>query len=158
MRVTPVHARCPACGKLHVDEGEWAARAHHVHRCVDDAAGAGCGAEWDLGYPSVGVLPVQNVSARMFAEDRSGVFYNQGRSRRFVEMCGAKPQDIVVVDVREDPEGRYYGWVEAGSAEPTLIWPSPHQRFVCFQYGDEAAEKAGKGRRVRLTCSLVSGP
>lgn len=39
---------CPACKKQHIDEGEWAVKPHHTHRCVDDAAGKGCGTEWRL--------------------------------------------------------------------------------------------------------------
>jgi hypothetical protein len=46
---------CPACNKLHVDEGEFATRPHHTHRCVDDAAGNGCGHEWRLEELLVGV-------------------------------------------------------------------------------------------------------
>jgi len=41
---------CPACGKRHIDEGEWATRPHHTHRCVDDEAGRGCGHEWRLDH------------------------------------------------------------------------------------------------------------
>lgn len=39
---------CPSCSKQHFDEGVWAMKAHHTHRCVDDAAGPGCGHEWRL--------------------------------------------------------------------------------------------------------------
>lgn len=39
---------CTWCGKRHVDEGEWEKRLHRTHRCVDDAAGTGCGREWRL--------------------------------------------------------------------------------------------------------------
>src|SRR4051812_46925725 len=34
---------CPNCSKRHIDEGEFATRMHHTHRCVNDAAGVGCG-------------------------------------------------------------------------------------------------------------------
>lgn len=37
---------CPNCGKQHVDEGRFARHPHRTHRCVDDAAGRGCGREW----------------------------------------------------------------------------------------------------------------
>lgn len=36
---------CPWCGKRHIDEGEFATRLHHTHRCVGDGA---CGKEWRL--------------------------------------------------------------------------------------------------------------
>lgn len=37
---------CPACNKQHIDEGEFAIKLHHTHRCVNDFAGMGCGCEW----------------------------------------------------------------------------------------------------------------
>ncbi len=55
---TPVVTHCPACQKLHLDEGEWVTRAHRWHRCVDDSAGKGCGHEWKMlmfDGPTVGV-------------------------------------------------------------------------------------------------------
>lgn len=48
---------CPWCGKRHVDEGEFATRRHHTHRCVKDAAGAGCGREWRLEQYIFGAVP-----------------------------------------------------------------------------------------------------
>lgn len=45
---------CPACGKQHVDEGEWATRPHRRHLCVDDRAGRGCGHLWEPEQLSVG--------------------------------------------------------------------------------------------------------
>jgi hypothetical protein len=36
----PLVLHCPRCGLQHVDEGEWATRAHKTHLC------AGCGQEW----------------------------------------------------------------------------------------------------------------
>lgn len=51
---------CPSCRKYHIDEGEWAERAHYTHRCVNDAAGPGCGAEWTIeGHAVFGVMPAQ---------------------------------------------------------------------------------------------------
>lgn len=37
---------CPACSKQHIDEGEFATRLHHTHRCVTDTMGVGCEFEW----------------------------------------------------------------------------------------------------------------
>lgn len=42
----PAILHCPRCRKQHIDEGEFATRVHRTHRCVDDAAGKGCGFEW----------------------------------------------------------------------------------------------------------------
>lgn len=37
---------CPRCNKQHIDEREFVTTPHRVHRCVDDAAGKGCGFEF----------------------------------------------------------------------------------------------------------------
>lgn len=29
----PIRLPCPACGQLHIDEGEWANKPHHTHAC-----------------------------------------------------------------------------------------------------------------------------
>lgn len=36
----PMRLHCPACGELHLDEGEFATKPHHTHACQ------GCGAVW----------------------------------------------------------------------------------------------------------------
>jgi len=36
----PMRIECPACGELHIDEGEFATRPHHTHACQH------CGAVW----------------------------------------------------------------------------------------------------------------
>lgn len=47
--ITFCHLKCPKCGKRHVDQGIWAARPHHTHRCVPDDAGLkACGHEWRI--------------------------------------------------------------------------------------------------------------
>ena len=40
--ITPVRMRlpCEACGRLHIDEGEFAIKPHHTHQCE------GCGLVW----------------------------------------------------------------------------------------------------------------
>lgn len=46
----PIRLECPACGDLHVDEGEFATRPHHTHACQH------CGAVWRPAVvPTVGV-------------------------------------------------------------------------------------------------------
>ena len=46
----PLILNCPSCGERHIDEGEFATKAHHTHACQ------ACGMVWRpaLG-PSVGV-------------------------------------------------------------------------------------------------------
>ena len=36
----PIRLECPACGELHIDEGEFATKPHHTHACQS------CGAVW----------------------------------------------------------------------------------------------------------------
>jgi predicted RNA-binding Zn-ribbon protein involved in translation (DUF1610 family) len=53
---------CPQCHKQHIDEGEFATRVHRTHRCVDDAAGSGCGFEWRVEPAVFGVLTLNAIS------------------------------------------------------------------------------------------------
>lgn len=52
---------CPKCGRQHIDEGEWATREHHKHRCVGDE---GCGHEWTplVEVSTVGVKHLEKVA------------------------------------------------------------------------------------------------
>ena len=46
----PMLLWCPACGERHIDEGEFATRAHHTHACQH------CGMVWRPAItPTVGV-------------------------------------------------------------------------------------------------------
>ena len=36
----PIRLNCPACGEIHIDEGEFATKPHHTHACQE------CGAVW----------------------------------------------------------------------------------------------------------------
>jgi hypothetical protein len=48
----PMVVKCPkeGCGKIHIDEGEWATKRHMTHLC------AACGHEWKpYSFPTVGV-------------------------------------------------------------------------------------------------------
>lgn len=46
----PMRLLCPACGALHVDEGEFASKPHHTHACQE------CGNVWRPAIvPTVGV-------------------------------------------------------------------------------------------------------
>jgi len=40
MTPIPIRLECPACGGLHIDEGEFATKPHHTHACQS------CGAVW----------------------------------------------------------------------------------------------------------------
>jgi hypothetical protein len=90
----PATLRCPRCRKLHVDQVDsatgidWARRPHSTHGCVDDAAGKGCGKEWEVELPRVrGVLPAPDAPYEF------GVYYDEldapDGSKIFIEELNA---------------------------------------------------------------------
>ena len=70
----PAALACTSCWKAHVDEGIWATRPHTTHRCVDDAAGRGCGAEWTVQEIVRGALcgPCGNAHGKYGCSEREG--------------------------------------------------------------------------------------
>jgi hypothetical protein len=70
----------------------------------------------------------------------------------YVRLHGCKnPTPVVVI---EDPEGDYFGWIDAEDELEGDDTPSMIQRKeifnVQFAYGYEEEEKRGRGRSVRL--------
>lgn len=62
---------------------------------------------------------------------------------------------IVEVVVREQEDGRYWGWMDSGKDRPTMIWPSEAQFRICFPYGPDAEEARGRGRILRLSVEAM---
>lgn len=85
--------------------------------------------------------------AHEFATGRGG--YRHFGSRHFVELHGL-PHPAVRVEVVEDPEGDYWGWLATGAASPSMIWPSEAQFSMCFTYGPKVEVERGKGVILRL--------
>ena len=85
----------------------------------------------------------------MFAgrDKRNDGFCNLGHAR-YVEMYGHS--EIVPVTLTEDPNGPYYGWIDAERTEPTMIQRHEGMFSMQFPYGAEAEANAGRGRIVRL--------
>lgn len=83
--------------------------------------------------------------------------------KRYAQMYGVA--DPVQVDVAEDPEGRYYGWIYSPDHDalmgrdhkpiPQMIQQHKVLFRVQFPYGVEAEENAGKGHAVRLRVEPV---
>jgi len=94
---------------------------------------------------------------RMFAERRDGELEHFYPSRGQVEMCGGSGgQDIVEVELTEDPEGPLWAWEDAEKpGRFSLVWPSRVQLAICFPYGLDVAAELGRGRVVRLTATLI---
>ena len=78
-----------------------------------------------------------------------GLFMHASEDRGWVKMHGLD-DPVVKVSVRESPKGEYWGWLDATETVPCMIWKGKKVFDVCFPYGPEAEEKAGKGRIVRL--------
>lgn len=55
----PMGLICPECGALHIDEGEFATKAHHTHACQE------CGMVW---RPAV----VNTVGVRFLSGFKNG--------------------------------------------------------------------------------------
>lgn len=67
----------------------------------------------------------------------------------WVELHGLE-EPLVEVLVTEDPEGPYYGWLETGEEQPSMIWPSKIQFTMCFPYGPKVEEERDKGVSLRF--------
>lgn len=78
--------------------------------------------------------------------DRGG--YQYFGDPRYVELYGVVPVPVVVT---EDPDGTYWGWLDARRDAPEMIQPHPVLYQVQFPYGPDAEERAGRGRTLRLT-------
>lgn len=90
------------------------------------------------------------TSWRAFAHKREGYLWHVGE-KQWVELHGL-PHPIVEVEVTLDDDGTYYGWHAAGkeASLPQMIWPHETLYSICFPYGPEAEEDAGRGRTVRM--------
>jgi hypothetical protein len=72
-------------------------------------------------------------------------------SFEYVKMHGL-PQPMVEVELTEDPEGTYYGWIENDELRGALVWPKEILFEMCFAYGSKMAKN---GTKVRLTVKEV---
>jgi hypothetical protein len=80
----------------------------------------------------------------------------------YVRLYGHEP---VAVELTEDPEGIYYGWIEAEGSErdsrfkgvPEMIQPHEGMFSMQFAYGPQAEVDRGRGEIVRMSCRAVEG-
>lgn len=86
----------------------------------------------------------------LWAHDYGKGFFMHIGPKRYVELHMIKDHPIVEVDVEEDPEGTYYGFIRTGKEVPVMIYPSKTLFDICFPYGLEVEERAGKGKIVKL--------
>lgn len=91
---------------------------------------------------------------RMFAgrgSVESRPFHRFG-DERTVRFCGLEP---VAVELAEDADGGYYGWLDTGAGAPSMI--QGHEGMFRMQSPDGFAGKVadGRGEIVRLSCRAV---
>jgi hypothetical protein len=87
-------------------------------------------------------------------------FMNFG-SERTVRFCGCTP---VPVELTEDPDGTYWGWIRAASdgilprkytGVPEMIQPHEGMFSMQFPYGPQAEAERGRGEVVRMSCREI---
>ena len=66
---------------------------------------------------------------------------------RTIKMYDVEP---VEVELTENPEGSYYGWLETGEDIPVMIQPHIHMYNIQFAYGPEAEIRQGRGITLRF--------
>lgn len=71
---------------------------------------------------------------------------------RTVRFCGFEP---VAVELTEDDEGGYYGWLKAGADAPTMV--QGHEGIFRIQSPDgfRSDIELGRGEIVRMSCRAV---
>lgn len=84
----------------------------------------------------------------LYAHQYGDTFKHVG-SKKWVELYPSN-NPMVKVKVKIDENGDYYGWIDKGKEVPKMIFPNKMQFDICFPYGVEEAEKAGRGKAVRL--------
>ena len=92
------------------------------------------------------------ISQLMYAElcSRNNVEYYDFiyETKTQLKMCGCN--NPIKIIVTEDLNGKYWGWLDYKDNKISMIYPSLQALDMCFTYGIKAAEKAEKGKRVKL--------
>jgi len=89
----------------------------------------------------------------MWAGNNKSYFSHPQPTRTMARLYERNADQVVEVEVREDPEGTYFGWLDAhrDSGFPSLIWPSRLQLEMCFPSGTQVEVDRGEGRVVQLS-------
>jgi hypothetical protein len=74
--------------------------------------------------------------------------------KRYVELHGLQ-QPIVEVEICEDPQGNYWGWLDKDAEKPTMIWGSEPAFSMCFPYGPQVEVERGKGEILKLSVKPI---
>jgi hypothetical protein len=82
-------------------------------------------------------------------------YYAHFGEREYVKLYGLD-DPIVQVQLIEDPNGQYWGWIGAGNEVPEMIQPHYAPFQVQFHYGWQAEQDDGKGHVVRLAVQEIT--
>lgn len=96
----PMFLTCPGCGARHIDEGEFATKAHHTHACQS------CGLTWRPAIvPTVGVrfLPGFKDALRAFDQQGEEVRQHQPRDRSTLDPDNATAPAALVTAGADPP-------------------------------------------------------
>lgn len=89
----------------------------------------------------------------MYAEKlENGSFRHIFPSKLQLAMCGCK--NPVKIKVTKNKTGKYWGWDDGESI--SMIYSRFEAFAICFPYGVDAAEKVGRGNRVKLDIEEIA--
>ena len=102
------------------------------------------------------------LKSTMFALKNKEGYNHFGPSEWYCSNYNFDNEEIVEVEVEEDPNGKYHAWWEyesyfnpdkSGGFE--FVSDCIHLVEICFTYGTKAEEKRGKGKLVRAKVTEV---
>src|ERR1039458_8434744 len=83
-------------------------------------------------------------------------FHDASPHRRSAEADLQSHQAVVRVRVRDNPDGRYFGWLASGDEFPTMISGFGAAFRMCFPYGPQIEVDCGYGEVDRKSTRLNS--
>lgn len=129
-----------------------------------------CRAQWDVNGGKEGILLLNLPNNVWYATGlrteafpmwtmwagNSKSYFSHPQPTRAMAKLYERADEVVEVEVREDAEGTYFGWIDApyDSEFPSMVWPSRVQLEMCFAGGTQVEVDRGKGRVVQLSIVL----
>ena len=112
--------------------------------------------------PEPADIPISDETAvigdgrwRMWAVRDSADTFSYPGHRRYAAAHATQGEPVVAVIVSEDPDGPYWGWIHTDGDEPQMIYRHGVAFRMCFPYGPQAEQDAGRGRIVHLTVTAM---
>ena len=98
---------------------------------------------------------MDNATQIYYAEKWRERYWHIG-NWRYVEACKHAESPVVQVNLNEDPDGDYWGWIDTNCDQIVMVQPQRGLFDMQFTYGPEAEVKRGRGRIVRLRIAEVA--